>query len=215
MSSDQYYQFARSEMLAFLPDHYSKVLEVGCGAGSFIKSLNDGTESWGVEQDNTAAALAARHMHKVLMGSYQSVSEQLPDGYFDLIICNDVIEHIEHYDKFLQEIKSKLSNNGALLISVPNVRFRPNLLELLLRKDWRYRDAGILDRTHLRFFTRKSLCRTLQELDWQITKIQGINRYGNRTVSPKRFLSYLGQALLGRDTAYMQFAVLACKAEPR
>jgi len=215
MSSDQYYQFARSEMLAFLPDHYSKALEVGCGAGNFIKSLNGGTESWGVEQDNAAAALAAQHMHKVLVGSYQSVSEQLPDGYFDLIICNDVIEHIEHYDKFLQEIKSKLSNNGALLISIPNVRFLPNLLELLLRKDWRYRDAGILDRTHLRFFTRKSLCRTLQELGWQITTIQGINRYGNRTFSPKRFLSYLGQALLGRDTAYMQFAVLACKAEPR
>ena len=212
MSSDQYYQFARSEMLAFLPDNYSKVLEVGCGAGSFIKSFDKSAEYWGVEQDSVAAEMAAKHMSKVLVGSYQTVCEKIPDSYFDLIICNDVIEHIEHYDKFLQDIKSKLSNDGALMVSIPNVRFLPNLFELLVLKDWRYRNAGILDKTHLRFFTRKSLCRTLEELGWRIETIQGINRYGNRLFSPKRLLSYVCQPLLGRDTAYLQFAVLARKA---
>lgn len=212
MSSNQYYQFARSEMLAFLPDDYSKVLEVGCGAGSFIKSLKKSTESWGVEQDTAAGELAAKHMNKVLIGQYQSVCEEIPDNYFDLIICNDVIEHIDHYDKFLHDIKSKLSNDGALLISIPNVRFLPNLFELLVLKDWRYRDAGILDKTHLRFFTRKSLCRTLEESGWSVETIRGINRYGNRSFSPKRLLSYLCQPLLGADTAYLQFGVLARKA---
>jgi 2-polyprenyl-3-methyl-5-hydroxy-6-metoxy-1,4-benzoquinol methylase len=212
MNSDQYYQFARSEMLSFLPNNYSKVMEVGCGAGSFIKSLNKSIESWGVEQDTSAAALAAKHLDKVLVGQYQSVCEEIPDTYFDLIICNDVIEHIEHYTHFLNSIKSKLTNNGVLLMSVPNVRFLPNIFELLVLKDWRYRDAGILDKTHLRFFTRKSLCRTLEGLGWKIETIHGINRYGNKSFGPKRCLSYLCQPLLGADTAYMQFAVRARKA---
>lgn len=211
MSPNQYYQFSRSEMLALLPDDYSKVLEVGCGAGNFIKSLKKSSESWGIEQNHDAAALAAKHMDQVFVGPYQSVSEKIPNNYFDLIICNDVIEHIEHYDSFLDDIKNKLSNNGALMISVPNVRFLPNLFELLVLKDWRYRNAGILDKTHLRFFTRKSLCRVLEELGWQIEIIQGINRYGNKPFGPKRIASYLGQLFLGADTAFMQFGVLARK----
>jgi len=213
VSSNQYYQFSRSEMQALLPNHYSKVLEVGCGAGSFIKSLSKSTESWGVEQDSSIAAEAGEHLNKVLVGTYQSVYEDIPDNYFDLIICNDVIEHMEHSDKFLKGIHSKLAKGGALLLSIPNVRFLPNLFELIVLKDWRYRDAGILDRTHLRFFTRKSLLRTLEETGWRVEAFQGINRYGNRKLGLKRLLSYLCQPILGADTAYLQFAVRARIAE--
>lgn len=211
MSSNKYYQFARSEMLAFIPDNYSKVLEVGCGAGNFLKSLKPNAESWGVEQDTVAAKLASKHVNKVLVGSYQSACKKIPNNYFDLIICNDVIEHIEHHNEFLEDLKNKLSSDGALVVSIPNVRFLPNLFELLVLKDWRYRDAGILDKTHLRFFTRKSLCRTLEESGWNIEILEGINRYGNSLFSPKRILSYLCQPLLGSDTAYLQFAALARK----
>ncbi len=212
MSSIQYYQFGRSEMREFMPDTYSRVLEVGCGSGNFAKSFNVNVESWGVEPDAAAAAIASKHMTKVIVGSYESVCEDIAENYFDLIICNDVIEHIEHYDKFLTDIKNKLTHNGTLLMSIPNVRFLPNLFELLVLKDWRYREAGILDKTHLRFFTRKSLQRTLEELGWKIETIQGINRFGDRPYGPKRFLSYLGQAFLGTDTAYLQFAIRARKA---
>ena len=211
MVSNQYYEFTRSEMVAFLPANYSRALEIGCGAGTFIDALNKGAERWGVEQDSAAAELAIKRADRILVGSFESVKEELPDCYFDLIICNDVIEHMEHPGLFLEQIKTKLSDNGSLIVSIPNVRFLPNLYELLVLKDWRYRKAGVLDQTHLRFFTRKSLVRTLENSDWHVEKISGINRYGNRILSLKRLVSYIGQVLLGFDTAFLQFAVRARK----
>jgi len=198
-------------MSAFLPDDYSKVLEIGCGVGNFAHNLSRKNEYWGVEQDENSAQLAKRHIDHVLSGAYDIQRDQIPENYFDLIICNDVLEHIEHYGEFLEDLKCKLTKRGAIVMSVPNVRFLPNLFELMVMKDWRYREAGILDKTHLRFFTYKSLIRTLEHSGWSIDIIKGINRYGNKPFGPKRVVSYFGQIFFGSDTAYMQFAIRARK----
>lgn len=211
MSNNSYFEFSRIEMTTFLPTNYSKVLEIGCGTGNFSSTLAHQSESWGVEQNIASAQSAKTRLDKVLTGYYDDVCHDIPDEYFDLLICNDVIEHINQYDAFLNDIKNKLSDDGVLVLSIPNVRFLPNLLELLFLKDWRYRDAGILDKTHLRFFTKKSLIRTLNQTGWTIEKIDGINRYGNKRYGLKRILSFLGQLLLGFDTAYLQFGVRARK----
>lgn len=200
-----YYQFQRQEMQQFLPTTYSKVLEIGCGEGNFRHNLSQQNEYWGIEQHSDAATKASNLLDKVIVGNYEQVANQLPEKYFDLIICNDVIEHMQHHQHFLLNIKQKLSNNGSLVISIPNVRYISNLAEILFKKDWRYREAGILDATHLRFFTKKSLIRTLEETGWQINKIVGINRYGSHRFGHKLLISYLAQILFGFDTAYMQF----------
>jgi len=199
-------------MIKFLPERYSAVLEIGCGTGKFIGHLKEkASECWGIEQNKLSADEASVIADKMLIGFYQDVQEEVPNEHFDLIVCNDVLEHIENHEWFLKSLLTKLNDKGTLVLSVPNVRFLPNLFEILIQKDWRYRDAGILDQTHLRFFTKKSLSRTLQNAGWQIETIQGINRYGNNPLSPKRIVSYIGQILLGRDTAFLQFAVKAKK----
>lgn len=204
--SKPYYQFGRPEMQAFLPSSYEKVLEIGCGEGCFRHYLTKPIEYWGVEQQSEVAKRAAVHLDKVIVGSYALVSNQLPEHYFDLIICNDVIEHMENHVEFLHEVKQKLSSHGRLVISIPNVRYLPNLTELLFKKDWRYREAGILDSTHLRFFTEKSLRKTLEETGWKVNKMSGINRYGSHRLGHKLVISYLAQAIFGSDSVYMQFA---------
>ena len=205
-----YYQFHRHEMLELLPTHYSKVLEVGCGEGNFRSALSLENEYWGVEQNIDSANIAKQKLNNILIGDYDSVSSNIPNNYFDLIICNDVIEHMTDHVAFLLNIKQKLAANGSLVISIPNVRYMTNLNHLLFAKDWRYTDAGILDRTHLRFFTKKSLTQTLDETSWKVVKIKGINRYGSgsrRGAKQIRFaLSYLAQLIYGRDSAYLQFA---------
>jgi len=205
--NNDYYGHTRSEMRVVVPGNYSSVLEIGCGQGEFKQSLKPGVEYWGIEPNKQSAKKASQALSNVLVGDFNSCEKGIHGKQFDLIICNDVIEHMDDYERFLVDIKKYLSPNGYLVASIPNVRYLDNLLHLLFQKDWHYREAGILDKTHLRFFTKKSLLRTLNELDWDVTLIKGINRYGSNRFGPRLVLSYLGQLLFGTDSAYMQYAI--------
>ena len=111
---------------------------------------------------------------KVLCGAYDDVCAQIPDGYFDVIVCNDVIEHVLDPESFLVSLKSKLAPAGVLVGSIPNVRFWGNLINLLLRRDWKYEDSGVLDKTHLRFFTFKSFRRLMNKAGYELGLMEGI-----------------------------------------
>lgn len=204
--SNFYFQATRPEMKQFIPSTYTRVLEVGCGEGNFRANLDLKHEYWGVEQDTRAANEAKEKLDSVLIGEYRQVESELPDNYFDLIVCNDVIEHMEDHVEFMLDIRKKIAQGGSLVISIPNVRLLSNLNQILFTRDWRYSEAGILDATHLRFFTKKSLIRLLDETHWQIDSLKGINRYGERDGGPRLVLSYVAQLVYGFDCAYWQFA---------
>jgi len=198
-----YYQNYRKEMIRLLPEHYSKVLEVGCGEGNFRKNLSQENECWGVEPIKASARKAAEKMDKVLIGTFNEMYDQIPDDYFDLVICNDVIEHMTDHEEFFHSIKKKIKKEGCLVASIPNVRFISNLIELVIKKDWEYKYAGILDRTHLRFFTEKSLKRTIIDSRFEIDQFKGINNY--RSGGIKRYFFNVIFMLLGQDARSMQF----------
>ena len=208
-SAPDYYLGYRKEMKPLLPESYTRVLEIGCGEGNFRQNLKHKHEYWGVEPAESAASKAKDKLDKVLVGIYESVVDQIPDNYFDLVICNDVIEHMVDHEAFLRSIKSKMTTNGCLVASIPNVRFIENLAELLFQRDWRYREAGILDRTHLRFFTERSVVRSVLENGFVIDKKIGINRYkGYRAYfGLMRIPYFLALLILGRDIRYLQFGI--------
>jgi 2-polyprenyl-3-methyl-5-hydroxy-6-metoxy-1,4-benzoquinol methylase len=184
-SNPLYYQANRGVMTRFLPDEYGRVLEVGCGSGGFYDHLRQPCEVWGVEPNPEAAKAAALKMHRILVGRYDLVADQLPDGYFDMIVCNDVIEHMDDHDAFLEAIKRKIRPGGWIVGSIPNVRHITALYKLLITKDWKYSESGILDRTHLRFFTQKSLRRTLREHGYSIEKFGGVGSIIKSGISRK------------------------------
>jgi len=202
-----YYKNNRKEMIPVLPQQYSRVLEIGCGEGSFLENLSQDCEFWGVEPDGASARIAAEKIDTILIGTYEEMYDDIPDNYFDLVICNDVIEHFVDHDKFFQSIKRKFKKNGCLVASIPNVRFIKNLNELLIKKDWEYKNDGILDRTHLRFFTEKSLRRTIIDNGFVVDKFMGINPYKRKGFGLRRFLYNLAISLLGADLRYMQFGI--------
>ena len=196
--SQKYYCFDRFEMLAFLPKKYNKVLEIGCGEGVFLQQLNQMSEKWGIEPSKEAADKAVKIADKILIGSYNDCLSQLPDEYFDLIICNDVIEHMVDYDFFFSSIKQKMSDNGCLIGSIPNVRFYKNLFNLLIKKDWLYKaEGGILDKTHVRFFTKKSFYNILIEHNFTIDLYYGINSFVYKSASSiKSFIRIIMLSLI-------------------
>jgi 2-polyprenyl-3-methyl-5-hydroxy-6-metoxy-1,4-benzoquinol methylase len=193
-------------MRRYLPGQYQRVLEVGCGRGGFRNNLSADAEVWGIEIVPEVAEHARTLMNRVLVGSFEDVAGQLPSHYFDLVICNDVIEHMADDSGFLKKLHQYLTADATLVFSVPNMLNWPVLKELIIHKDWRYREDGILDRTHLRFYTRKSFSRLLRETGYEITQIKGINRNVRRL--PRLFI-LLFLPIWYREVIYLQFAFQA------
>ena len=203
-----YYRFTRPEMLPFVPKSARRILDVGCSQGRFgaaLKSELPGAEVWGVEPDPVAHAAAALVLDRAIPSFFDD-KINLPDASFDAIVFNDSLEHFPDHDAAIAIARRLLKPGGCIVASVPNVRFWPHLRKYLFNADWEYQTAGILDRTHLRFFTKRSILRTLAQAGFEVTKIQGINPYRKgirlailRTLLPRGM----------QDMLYLQFALTA------
>ncbi|MFY0603274.1 MAG: class I SAM-dependent methyltransferase [Flavobacteriaceae bacterium] len=210
--NEAYYMNVRPEMLAFIPKTANKILEIGCGEGNFSAQLNTGeNETWAVEPYEPSAKKAQEKLHKVIVGTLDEKLNELPDNYFDVIIMNDVIEHLlEPWDDIVK-LKSKLNTEGVLVTSIPNVRYAKNLFKMIFKRDWKYTDDLILDRTHYRFFTKKSIKRMYQDCGYKIQKMKGINRTKSFFYFPFAVLFnilFLGSQL---DMFFMQYATVVKK----
>jgi len=206
---DSYYQGTRSEMLRFIPEGVDTVLEVGCAAGGFGCQLKERgvREVWGVEVVESAAQQAQKVLDKVLIGDIADLIDQLPIGYFDVVVFNDVLEHMVDPFTVLARIRSKISGRGMVVSSIPNIRYYHTLRDLVLHKNWEYEESGILDRTHLRFFTTRSIRNMYERLGYRVLRHEGNNPM------PKRPMSYRLANLLVRgkisDMQYQQFVTWA------
>jgi tetratricopeptide (TPR) repeat protein len=101
-----------------------------------------------------------------LLGDAETLALPFPPGTFDCVICADVLEHLRDPWAFLARVRPLLAPQGLLLASIPNVQFVQVLWELAQGR-WTYQPAGILDRTHLRFFTRREFRRALRAAGFQ------------------------------------------------
>lgn len=122
---------------------------------------------WGVELLEPAAKQAERVLDKVLIGDIADLIDQIPDGYFDLVICNDVLEHMVDPFTVLTRLRGKMSGRGVVVSSIPNIRYYHTFHEILVHGQWEYEESGALDRTHLRFFTKKSIRRMYERLGYE------------------------------------------------
>lgn len=182
-----YYDNVREEMLKYLPETAKKILDVGCGNGAFaslVKEKNN-AEVWGIELMEEEAKVAIDVLDKVFVGNCENHIEGLPDQYFDAIYMNDVLEHLVDPYSVLEILKSKLAPNGVFISSIPNVRFFRTFSKVLFSKDWIYDDHGVMDKTHLRFFTGKSIKRMYEELGCTVITHEGINV--TRSIKPILF----------------------------
>jgi len=206
MKTESYYKKDRNEIIEFIPKKYNKVLEIGCSEGNFRKNLSPNCEYWGVEADLESGEIASKKINKLIKGDFFKIHNQLPDKYFDLVICNDVIEHFEHYNLFFNIIRKKMVDNAFIIGSIPNVRYVTNLYNLIFLKDWEYANEGILDKTHLRFFTKKTLINTFSKNGFNIIQLDGINKISVSIFSFKSILKKLLTFIFGEDSNYLQFA---------
>lgn len=159
----QGYSGARPDVVGMIPSLPRRVLDVGCGAGDtarILKQRYPGVQVIGVEPDANLANLALQHMDRVIEGPVDRsdiLDELAKIEPFDLILCADVLEHLIDPWSTLQALSSRISNDGHLITSLPNIRHISTFVSLGMLGTWPMRDRGIHDRTHFRFFAKSDV----------------------------------------------------------
>lgn len=153
-----YYKSARADILPLVPVKAQRVLDVGCGAGQLGQALKEqvNREVAGIELDQEAACIAATVLDQVICAPVESVVLEELGPPYDCIIFGDILEHLVDPWVTLRRFTMLLTPEGRIVASLPNVAHW-SIVAGLLRGRWEYRDRGLLDRTHLRFFTRRSV----------------------------------------------------------
>ena len=172
-----YHDNARHDLIDALTVPPGKTLDIGCGAGAtcaYLKARYPEAEVWGIEINHQAVEIARGRLDHVVCGKFEDIDLEafgIMPGSLDLVICADVLEHMYDPWSVMVRLREYLSADGRVVISIPNLRYLP-LLDDLAHGYFRYADWGVLDITHLRFFTRKELERFLSEtgfetISWQ------------------------------------------------
>jgi SAM-dependent methyltransferase len=173
--SDAYYRNPRDDLGTLVEGSGLVILDIGCGAGATGRRLLDlGKARWvsGVEYVPAQAEMARRVLSEVITDDLAKLEFPWSAGCFDCIIAGDILEHLVDPWGLLRRLKPLLRSGGALIISVPNARHWWVVRDLVVRGEWRYREDGVLDESHLRFFTRRSALRMIAEAGYRIQSVR-------------------------------------------
>jgi 2-polyprenyl-3-methyl-5-hydroxy-6-metoxy-1,4-benzoquinol methylase len=201
---DRYYNMFKSGIASLIPEGSHVILDVGCAAGVLgrrLKELNKAKEVVGVEIFKEAADEAAKYYETIHRGDIEEL--QLPyKNYFDFVVCADILEHLRDPWNILGQIHTWLKNDGSVIICIPNVRYWRVLRDLIFHGNWQYTDAGILDKTHLRFFTRRSFVGSLGEAGFEVQYMR-MEIIGKKHEMANRITFRCFEEFMGRQVTIM------------
>lgn len=187
-----YYAHDRSAFLDWVGGRHERVLDVGCGVGSNAPWFrrHGAVEIVGVELDEPSAEQAAQAFDRVIRMPIERAMLDL-EGPFDLIVCADILEHLVDPWRVVEQLARLSTGSTVLAVSAPNIRFLPAIARIAFGRGFEYRDEGIFDSTHLRFFTRPDVARLLIRGGWQP------ERWGGQAYGPLRTARQLAGRLTG------------------
>ncbi len=162
---DIYYNQDKIMIVSYLPEGKHVILDLGCATGRLGQSLrnaNKAAELVGVEIFGPAAEEAAKRYDKVYTIDIETFDLPYKE-YFDFVVCGDILEHLKDPWEATQKIHGWLKKGGTLIATIPNIRYWRVIRDLFFYGKWEYVESGILDNTHLRFFTRKDFLNLLEK----------------------------------------------------
>lgn len=190
-----YYGLVRSEIAPLLPHRLGggggRILDFGCGAGETLRWLRQvypAAETTGVDANRALAERLQRNADRAI---FIEPHDRLPAdlGAFDLILALDVLEHLADPLAMLRQLVGQLAPGGTVIVSVPNVAHYSVVMPLLMRRRFAYQDAGILDRTHLRFFVEDTALALMNDAGLVVDAgvVNGLQRRRNQLINLASF----------------------------
>ncbi len=201
-----YFSHRRSALVALVAGSNQTILELGCATGTVAEQLVErGTASAvdGVELDPAAAAAAATRMRRVYCADLNTFDMGALQSSYDVLIAADVLEHLIDPWGVLRGAVARVRAGGQVVASLPNIRYIKVVAALALHGEFQYVPEGVLDRTHLRFFTRKSITELFDGAGLHQIEVMRAN-------SGRNGLKRLASMALG-DFGHPQFYVTALK----
>lgn len=166
-----YYFCSQPEILELIPDGVSRVLDVGCAAGKLGKKIRllRSAEVVGIELDPDVAKMAEANLDSVLTCDCEALDflKTFEGRGFDCVILADILEHLRSPAEFLRRVRDVLAFEGSVVAAIPNVQHHA-VIDGLLHGKWTYKSEGILDRAHLRFFTRGEIKKLFTDCGFRI-----------------------------------------------
>jgi len=162
------YHAVNEAVFSLVPVSAARILDIGCGSGTLGEKLRQQRERQivGITYSQEEAELASGRLSQAICADLNSFDFS-PLGQFDCVIMSHILEHLYSPETFLQRLKRVLHPQSVIVVALPNVLFWRQRWEFLMGR-WRYRDGGIMDRTHFRFFNCQSSEELLESAGYEI-----------------------------------------------
>lgn len=205
----EYYSYCRRDLIQLVPEEANSILEIGCGIGNTgkaLKEINGSRYVVGIDIVPEVKSEAEKVYDEFILANIENTDLKYQDGFFDCIMYGDVLEHLVDPWGILKKHKRLIKDKGYIVASIPNIRHYRIIRDLLFKGKFEYKDSGILDITHLRFFTLDSIISLFQESGYTVTKIE-------RNISGNKAMRTINSMFGGKMKEFLtlQYLVVAVK----
>lgn len=204
----------RQDILDLIPADCKNILDLGCSTGTLGESIKAKTKARvvGAELSKDMSDIAAKRLDRVIVGDIEKpeIFSKLKSEKFDVIILGDILEHLRDPWSLLNNLQELLSPRGSVVASIPNVRHLDTVFNLIFKGYWPYRERGIHDKTHLRFFTLKNILEMFSNAKLKVEKIDVHYRVIETPHFLNQYAKYFAFPII-RDFLAFQYLIVAGK----
>jgi 2-polyprenyl-3-methyl-5-hydroxy-6-metoxy-1,4-benzoquinol methylase len=188
--STDYFSFIRLDLINLIDKNSKnlKVLEIGAAYGEtlyYLKQNEIASEVVGVDLfEDVKNKQNYKNLDKFIFGNIEEIELNEYENYFDLILLPDVLEHLIEPKKVLDKLKKYLTQEGKIILSMPNIRHYSAMNKIFLKGDFKYEESGLFDYTHMRFYCKKNIQELLEASGYTILKEESsIKNYKGKSIT--------------------------------